>query len=209
MSVAELYYRKHFQSNRHGFVAEARRDRAQRQAAYESSADGVRSRVRTLITEGQEYKAFRTLVDSATSYFEDKRNAILDLPMGSGERSTVEAALGLLAQANSGEELSNHDLRSRIQSLRDGLRSLSEGMDNEAEVYIYVKTTVDSLADLFSQISGDDAPPEEAPAPAPEEEPAPEDDGAPEDDAAPAPDDGEEPTDDLNDVDTLAQRLGL
>jgi hypothetical protein len=212
MSVAQEYYKKHFQANKFGYVAEARRDRALKAAKYEASPEGVRARVRALITEGQEYQAFRTLVDSATSYFEEKRNAILDLPIGSGERSTVEAALGLLAQANSGDDISNHDLRARIQTLRDGLREVTEGMDNEAEVYIYVKTTVDSLADLFTQVSGspddgggEDLPPvEDEPAPpAPDEE---------EGDGPPPPDGGgeeEEPIDDLNNPDTLAQRLGL
>lgn len=210
MSVVEQYYKKHFNANKHGYVAEARRDRAIKAALYEATPEGVRHRVRALITEGQEYQAFRTLVDSATSYFEEKRNAILDLPIGSGERSTVEAALGLLAQANAGDEVSNHDLRARIQTLRDGLRDITEGMDNEAEVYIYVKTTVDSLADLFTQVTGtggEPAPEEPAEEPAPE--PPAEDEGgdepAPPEDAAPE----EEPVDDLSNPDTLAQRLGL
>ncbi len=211
MSIVEQYYKKHFQANKHGYVGEARRDRAEKAARHEASPGAVRSRMWALITEGQEYKAFRTLVDSATSYFEEKRNAILDLPIGSGERSTVEAALGLLAQANSGDEVSNHDLRARIQTLRDGLRDLTEGMDNEAEVYIYVKTTVDSLADLFSQVSGDGGG--EDPAAGDEDDldapPAPEPDAAPPgEDAPPAPEE-EEPVDDLNNPDTLAQRLGL
>ncbi len=210
MSVVEQFYKKHFQANKYGYTADARRERAAKASLHENTAQAVRSRVYALITEGQEYQAFRTLVDSATSYFEEKRNAILDLPIGSGERSTVEAALGLLAQANSGDEVSNHDLRARIQTLRDGLRDITEGMDNEAEVYIYVKTTVDSLADLFTQVSGDGGGGEEAPPP---EEPAPEappaeDEGGEE----PAPPEGgeeEEPTDDLSNPDTLAQRLGL
>ncbi len=201
--VIDLYYKKHLQGTRDGFIHEARRERHLRE-----------SRIR--LTEGDEYRTFRTLVDSATSFFDERRNDVLDLPPGSGERSTIEAAIGLLAQANSDADaaVDNETLRSRITSLRDGLQGLVEGMDNESEMFIFVKTTVDSLADLFTQVAAsgtEPAPSEEAPPeePSPDSEEAPEDSGAdefPADDDAPT----EEPEGPgLDDKNDLATRLGL
>lgn len=210
--LLDLYYRKHLSTYRDGFVSPARRARALRESA-----------ARRLITESDETRAFRTIVDAAREYFEERRNDVLDLPHSSGERATVESALGLLAQADGQEIAGNGDLRTRIDALRHGLQGLVEGMDNESEVLMFVRTSLRSLSDLFTQIASDDEgggeggdDPGDPGADAGFDDPGPQDPGGEEDDFDavppeddPAPGEDEEPDSGLNDDQSLAARLGL
>lgn len=158
--------------------------------------------------EGDVQKAFSALVSEAIIFFDEKRNDVIDLPMASAERSTVEAALGMLKQAGEDGAATENDLRSRIITLRDGLKELVEGADGENSMYRYVTSVVASLSDLYTQAgdapqAGGDEPglePEGEPEPSPEPE-----GGEPDSGTTPEDEEGEDADSDEN----LAKALGV